>query len=120
MTVNGLRLNYLERGTGPALVLLHGLCGRAETWRDTMSHLEGRFRVLAYDARGHGRSAAPEEPGAYSQAVMVQDLAGFLAARDIGEAILVGHSMGAGVALNFALEHPRRCRGLVLVGIGSG
>ncbi len=120
VTVNGLRLQYVERGTGAAMILLHGLCAGADTWQDTMNHFEGRFRVLAYDARGHGQSGMPDKPDAYSQAIMVQDLADFMEARKIQKAILVGHSMGAGVSLNFALQYPDRCLKLVLVGIGTG
>jgi pimeloyl-ACP methyl ester carboxylesterase len=120
VTVNGLRLNYTEHGSGSPVVLLHGLMGNVETWRDTTTHLETGFRVVAYDARGHGRSDKPDDPSAYSQELLVADLQGLLDRLGLDRCTLVGHSMGAGVSLNFALKHPERCLGLVLVGIGTG
>ncbi len=120
LIANGIRLHYVERGSGAAMLWLHGLCASAEGWRDTMAHFADRFHVIAYDARGHGRSEIPDDPGAYSQEVMINDLGAVMDALGVGQAILGGHSMGAGVALNFALRYPERCRGLILVGIGSG
>jgi len=117
---NGIRFHYVECGSGTAMLWLHGLCASSDGWRDTMAHFEDRFRVIAYDARGHGSSEIPDDPGAYSQDVMIDDLGAVMDALGVTQAILGGHSMGAGVALNFALRYPERCRGLILVGIGSG
>ena len=120
IVANGIRLHYLDYGSGTAMFWLHGLCGSSGEWGDTMSHFRDRFHVIAYDARGHGLSEKPEIPDAYSQELMVDDLSAVMDGLDINQAIMGGHSMGAGVALNFALRYPERCLGLVLVGIGSG
>ena len=118
--VNHVRLHYIEFGGGPTIILLHGLFGNLETWTETSSYFKQRFRVIAYDARGHGQSEIPDNQDAYSQDIMVQDLKGLMDSLGITQTILVGHSMGAGVALNFYLQYPERCLGLVLVSIGSG
>ena len=117
---NGIRLYYEERGTGLAMVWAHGLAGTWQGWERVMDFFQDRFRVIAYDARGHGRSEIPDQPEAYSQDIMVEDMRGILDALGIARAIVGGHSMGANVALNFALKYPKRCLGVIPVGIGSG
>jgi len=117
---NGIRIHYEERGPGPAMVWAHGLDGTLHVWEATMKYFQNRYRVIAYDARGHGRSEVPDRPEAYSQDIMVQDMRGVVDALGIDQAIVGGHSMGANVALNFAFQYPERCLGLILVGIGSG
>ncbi|GBD11139.1 Tropinesterase [bacterium HR23] len=117
---NGIRLHYQEWGSGPPILWLHGLFGTLHQWEETAQHLKGRYRVLAYDARGHGRSEVPPRLEHYSQDAMVEDLRGVLDALAVRRAIIGGHSMGSNVALNFAFRYPDRCTALVLVGIGSG
>jgi pimeloyl-ACP methyl ester carboxylesterase len=117
---NGVRIRYKERGSGTAMVWAHGLGGACQEWEKAMDSFEDRYRVIVYDARGHGSSEKPDKPEAYSQDVMVEDMRGLMDALDINKAIVVGHSMGANVALNFALRYPERCIGLITVGIGSG
>lgn len=117
---NGIRIHYEARGSGPAMVWAHGLCGSVRGWDETMAFFQSRYRVIAYDARGHGRSEIPDRPEAYSQDIMVEDWHGVMDALGISRAIVGGHSMGANVALNFALKYPERCLGLIVVGIGSG
>lgn len=117
---NGIRIWYEEQGKGPAMLWAHGLCGTLHEWDETMAFFQKRYRVIAYDARGHGHSEIPDSPEAYSQDIMVQDMRGMMDALDIPQAIVGGHSMGANVALNFALQYPTRCLGLITVGIGSG
>jgi len=117
---NGIRIYYEERGMGPAMLWAHGLGGTWQGWEETMAFFQERFRVIAYDARGHGQSEVPDRLEAYFQDIMVQDMRGLLDALGITQAIVGGHSMGANVALNFALQYPERCLGCVPVGIGSG
>ena len=117
---NGIRIYYEEKGAGPAMIWAHGLAGTWRGWEGVMDFFQDRFRVIAYDARGHGRSEIPAQPEAYSQDIMVQDMRGVMDALDITQAIVGGHSMGANVALNFALQYPERCLGCIPVGIGSG
>jgi len=120
IAANGIELYYEERGNGPAMVWAHGLGQSWEDWNEVMDHFQDRYRVIAYDARGHGASELPMVAEAYSQDLMVQDLGGLLDALAIDKAIVGGHSMGANVALNFALAHPDRTLAAIPVAIGSG
>jgi pimeloyl-ACP methyl ester carboxylesterase len=102
-----------DSGSGPALVLLHGLTA---TRRYVLhgSRLLGRegFRLISYDARGHGES----DPGAgYEYSDLATDLVSVLDSREVGRAVLVGHSMGAATAVRVALERPDRVAGLVQI-----
>lgn len=117
---NDIRIHCEERGSGLAMVWAHGLCGTLHGWDETMAFFQDRYRVIAYDARGHGRSEVPDWPEAYSQDIMVQDMRGVMDALGIAQAIVGGHSMGSNVTLNFALRYPERCLGLIPVSIGSG
>ena len=112
---NGLTFHVSERGSGPPLVMLHGLLlGNMTTWYFSAApRLAARYRVLLYDLRGHGRSERPAT--GYDLGTMAEDL-GALAAVFTDEPLtLVGHSYGALVALRFALEHPQRAAALGLV-----
>ncbi|MBU2534984.1 MAG: alpha/beta hydrolase [Chloroflexota bacterium] len=117
---NGVRIRYEERGSGTAMVWAHGLGGIWQEWGRVMEFFQDSYRVVAYDARGHGQSEKPDKSEAYSQDIMVEDMRGLMDALDINKAIVGGHSMGANVALNFAFRYPGRCVGLIPVGIGSG
>ena len=102
------------------MVWAHGLGGTCQEWEGAMEFFQDRYRAIAYDARGHGHSEKPDKPEAYSQDIMVEDMRGVMDSLDINKAIVGGHSMGANVALNFALRYPERCIGIIPVGIGSG
>ncbi len=117
---NGVRIRYEERGSGTAMVWAHGLGGTWQEWEGVMEFFQDRYRVVAYDARGHGSSEKPDKPEVYSQDIMVEDMRDLMDTLDINRAIVGGHSMGANVALNFAFRYPERCIGLIPVGIGSG
>lgn len=117
---NGARIHYEESGSGTAMLWAHGLGGNWRAWEKVTDFFKDRYRVITYDARGHGSSEKPDKPEAYSQDIMVEDVRGLMDALDINRAIVGGHSMGANVALNFALRYPERCIGLIPVGIGSG
>lgn len=120
LLANNIRICYEERGAGPAMVWAHGLGQTWHGWDGVMAFFQKSYRVIAYDARGHGRSEIPDRPEDYSQDIMVEDMRGLMDALGITRAIVGGHSMGANVALNFAFQYPERCLGLILVGIGSG
>jgi pimeloyl-ACP methyl ester carboxylesterase len=111
---NGVNFHYLQTGTGPDLVMLHGLSGNLAVWHLRMVPLlEDRLRVTTYDLRGHGNSSVP--PSGYSTRDMAQDLLALLDTLGIERADLLGHSYGADVALHFALLYPQRARRLVLI-----
>ena len=111
----GVRLSGNEAGEGTPVVLLHGLTATRRYVVMGSRNLErGGHRVIAYDARGHGRSGAAPDRGAYGYDVLAADLLAVLDARGIERAALAGASMGAHTAVRFALDHPDRAAALVL------
>ena len=108
------RLHLDVDGTGPALVLAHGFGGSARNFGPQMRALKDRYRVVRYDARGHGRSDAPAELEAYTPATFVGDMGRVLDEAGTPTAVVGGLSMGAGIALRFAMAQAARVRGLVL------
>jgi len=111
--VDGLDLHYVVAGRGPAVVLLHGLGGFAESWRQNLDALAERARVFALDLPGFGCSAKPRTH--YRLTYFARALHGFLEAMGIGQASLVGHSLGAAVGVTYALTHPSRVERLALL-----
>lgn len=111
--VDGLTLHYVVAGRGPAVVLLHGLGGFAQSWRATIDALATRATVFAVDLPGFGRSAKPRT--AYRLGYFARALHGFLDAVGIAQASLVGHSLGGAVAVTYALTHPARVERVALV-----
>lgn len=107
-------LFWTDEGAGPPVVLLHGGFLDHHMWDDQVAALAVDHRVIAPDARGHGGSA--NATGPFRPA---DDVAALLRHLDTGPAVLAGVSMGAGVAVDTALEHPRMVRGLVVTGAGT-
>src|SRR5688572_20274810 len=89
--LDGLALHYIVEGRGPTVVLVHGLGGFADSWRDTVEALASRLSVYALDLPGFGRSAKPRTR--YGLGLFAGALAGFLDALGIGQVSLVGHSL---------------------------
>jgi len=114
------RLHVESEGDGPALVLAHGFGGSARNFASQARAFRDRHRVVRYDARGHARSEAPDDPAAYTPETFVGDLARVLDGAGVTDAVVGGLSMGAGTALRFALDHPDRVRGLVLAAFPPG
>jgi pimeloyl-ACP methyl ester carboxylesterase len=107
-------------GQGPGVVLAHGFGGSARNWRPQIRSLRGRYRVVAYDARGHARSEAPAEPAAYRAPELRGDLGRAAEATHDAQPVVGGLSMGAAVALRYALAQRERVRGLVLASLPAG
>jgi pimeloyl-ACP methyl ester carboxylesterase len=118
--VNGVRLYYEVTGKGAPLVLVHGFACGIRSWDPQVRALSRSHRVIAYDVRGHGISEAPEDPGAYSQPVLVDDLQALLAYLGIRRAAVGGLSMGGNIALNLALAHPKMVSALIVADTGAG
>src|SRR5689334_1907828 len=118
ITLHGHRVSYRTAGEGgPVVLLIHGITGCAEQWDQVIPLLAERYTVVAPDLLGHGQSAKPRGDyslGAY--AVMVRDL---LVALGHRRATVVGHSLGGGVAMQFAYEYPPFAERLVLVSSGG-
>jgi len=111
--LDGLRLHHVESGHGPAILLIHGLGGFAESWRHNIPALARHGRVLALDLPGFGRSAKPRRP--YTTAFLAQAVDAFLRALGVGSVRLVGHSLGGAVAARYAVEHPGQVERLALI-----
>ena len=112
---DGVTLAGEEAGDGTPVVLLHGLTAtRRYVVMGSKALERGGHRVVAYDARGHGRSSPAPEPDAYGYAVLAADLLAVLDDRGIEKAVLAGASMGAHTLVRFALDHGDRVAGLVI------
>ena len=114
ITVNGLDFHYRDwGGSGQSRVLLHGLASTCHIWDLVAPILADDYAVVALDQRGHGESAKPDE--GYHFASVARDLLGFIQGMGLEGAIIVGHSWGGDVALEFAVAYPSVARGLCFV-----
>jgi pimeloyl-ACP methyl ester carboxylesterase len=113
--VGGVRVHYQEKGSGPALVLIHGNNSSAYTWKDVFDALAAEYRVVALDLKGFGFTAKPAG-GDYRVEAQAALVVGLMDALKVERAVLVGSSLGGGVALAAAIDYPERVGGLVLVG----
>jgi len=105
-------------GEGPAIVLIHGMAGSSLTWREVMPLLARSYTVIAPDLLGHGESAKPV--GDYSLGAHASGLRDLIVgALGIQKATLVGQSLGGGIAMQLAYQHPELCERLVVVGSGG-
>jgi pimeloyl-ACP methyl ester carboxylesterase len=115
--IHGHNLFFRRAGTGPALLLLHGIAGSSKTWAGVMSLLARDHTVIAPDLIGHGRSDKPV--GDYSLGAQASALRDLLTILDIERVTVVGQSFGGGVAMQFSYQYPEHCDRLVLVGSGG-
>ena len=111
------RVAFLKAGSGPTLMLLHGLGTSSTTWVPTIRALADRFTVYAPDLAGHGNSSGAPLRGSVEP--LVRALDEFCSEEGIETAAVVGHSLGGLVAVRFALNHPDRVSHLVLVDAGG-
>jgi pimeloyl-ACP methyl ester carboxylesterase len=111
--VDGLPIHYLVEGRGPAIILVHGLGGFAESWRHNVAALSDRATVYSLDLPGFGRSAKPITR--YGLAYFARVLHGFVETLGLPHVSLVGHSLGSAVTLTYALTHPARVERLALI-----
>ncbi len=120
ISVRRLAMHVLVEGSGPALLLLHGFTGSAETWRPFLPALARRHRVIVPDLIGHGRTAAPDDAARYRMDECVADLLALLDRLGVEDFAVLGYSMGGRVALHLALAAGERARGLVLESASPG
>jgi len=109
---------YEVEGSGPALVLIHGVGCRAEDWVPVTRALDDRFKVIRYDLRGHGQSIIPDAP--WTMDTFVDDLAELLTHLNIDKAHVAGFSLGGIIAQGFAIKYPERVEHLCLVSTTTG
>jgi pimeloyl-ACP methyl ester carboxylesterase len=113
--VNGLSLYYEEHGEGDPLVLLHGGIGAGELLAPIVPALAAGRRVITVDLQGHGRTADIDRPLRHEQ--MAEDVAALISALGLGQADVMGYSLGGEVALRVAIQHPESVRRLVVVSV---
>jgi pimeloyl-ACP methyl ester carboxylesterase len=121
IVLHGHRVQYRTAGSGPVLVLVHGITSTSATWANVLPYLAERFTVIAPDLLGHGESAKPR--GDYSLGAYASGIRDLLIALGHERATFIGHSLGGGVAMQLAYQFPEHCERLVLVssgGLGRG
>jgi pimeloyl-ACP methyl ester carboxylesterase len=116
-TVHGRSVSYVEAGEGPVLLLIHGIAGTCENWREVVEPLARRHTVIAPDFPGHGESEAGS--GDYSIGALASGLRDLLLSLGHEHATLVGHSLGGGVAMQLAYQYPEMIERLVLLSSGG-
>src|SRR5918992_2544110 len=117
LRLHGHRVTYRTAGRGPALLLLHGIANSSETWERVAPLLAERFTLIAPDLLGHGASASP--PGDYSLGAHASGARDVVTALGHDRVTVVGHSLGGGIAMQFAYQFPERTERLVLVSSGG-
>ena len=116
-TLHGHRVGFRMAGDGPLIVLIHGITSTSDVWLDAMARLAERYTVVAPDLLGHGRSAKPR--GDYSLGAYASGARDLLGVLGFERGTVVGHSLGGGIALQFAYQFPEYCERLVLVSSGG-
>ena len=117
LTLHGNRIAYRQAGSGPALVLIHGITSSSATWERVMPYLARRFTVIAPDLIGHGESDKPR--GDYSLGAHASNVRDLMVVLGHERASVVGHSLGGGIAMQFSYQFPERCERLALVDSGG-
>jgi pimeloyl-ACP methyl ester carboxylesterase len=115
--LHGHRVIYRIAGSGPPVVLIHGMVNSSRHWEEVALRLAGRYTVIAPDLIGHGDSATPR--GDYSLGAHAASIRDLLAVIGVDHATIVGHSLGGGVAMQFFYQFPQRTERLVLVSSGG-
>ncbi|MCW2651860.1 MAG: hypothetical protein JWR32_2836 [Mycobacterium sp.] len=116
-TIHGYRRAFRVAGSGPAILLIHGIGDNSSTWDTVQTKLAQRFTVIAPDLLGHGKSDKPRAD--YSVAAYANGMRDLLAVLDIERVTVIGHSLGGGVTMQFAYQYPQLVERIVLVGTGG-
>jgi pimeloyl-ACP methyl ester carboxylesterase len=117
ITLHGHRVFFRSAGSGPVVVLVHGITSTSATWANVLPYLAERFTVIAPDLLGHGESAKPR--GDYSLGAYASGIRDLLGALGHDRATFVGHSLGGGIAMQLAYQFPEQCERLALVASGG-
>jgi pimeloyl-ACP methyl ester carboxylesterase len=115
--IHGREVAYVAAGDGPVLLLVHGMAGTCESWREVIEPLARDHTVIASDMPGHG--ASEPSGGDYSIGALAAGLRDLLLALGHDRATIVGHSLGGGVAMQFAYQYPEMVERLALVSSGG-
>ncbi len=117
VNLHGHRVGFRIAGEGPLILLIHGITSTSDVWLGAMARLAKRYTVVAPDLLGHGRSAKPR--GDYSLGAYASGARDLLGVLGFERATVVGHSLGGGIALQFAYQYPEYSERLVLVSSGG-
>jgi pimeloyl-ACP methyl ester carboxylesterase len=118
--MGGVHVHHEVSGRGPAILFTHGFAASSHMYAATVADLSSDHTTITWDIRGHGKSDSPTDPAEYSVPLALADMAEILDAAGAGRAVLVGHSLGGYLSLEFALANAERVDGLVLVDTGPG
>jgi pimeloyl-ACP methyl ester carboxylesterase len=119
-TDDGIKLNYEEAGSGFPVIFVHEFAGDLRSWEPQLRHFSRRYRCVAFNARGFPPSDVPDDVAAYGQDRARDDIKAVLDGLGIGEAHIVGLSMGGFATLHFGFAYPAMARSLVVGGCGYG
>jgi pimeloyl-ACP methyl ester carboxylesterase len=111
----GMEVRYRDEGTGPVIILLHGVCAFLETWDGWAPHLKGQYRVIRLDFPGFGLTGPAPDKSLYSKESAVELLDCFAASLNLQKFFLVGNSLGGYFAWNYALKYPQKVEKLILI-----
>lgn len=109
-----MKLFYREFGSGEPFVIMHGIFGSSDNWLTQSKMLSQKYRMLCLDLRNHGQSPHDDQ---FDYPSMVEDLREFIDEHQLKDPIVLGHSMGGKVAMNFALTYPEKLKRLIVVDI---
>lgn len=112
--INGIDIYYEVHGEGFPLVLAHGFTTTLEMWRHQVEPFSQRYRLILYDARGHGRTSSPLALDQYTMEIYADDQRALLEHLGISQAYVGGLSMGAAIALEFAVKYPQMTRAAII------
>jgi 2-succinyl-6-hydroxy-2,4-cyclohexadiene-1-carboxylate synthase len=115
-----VKYNVTVAGAGPALMLLHGFTGRADSWSDIQPALASRFELIMPDLLGHGWTDAPPDPARYGMEACIDDLIAILTVMGVEKTHLLGYSMGGRIALAAAARQPERFASVILESASPG
>jgi pimeloyl-ACP methyl ester carboxylesterase len=117
ISLHGDRVAYRDEGAGQVLLLIHGMGGNSNNWREVIPTLSKKYRVIAPDLLGHGQTDKPR--GDYSLGAFAVWLRDLLDALGIPQVTVIGHSLGGGIAMQFAHQHRDYCERLILISSGG-
>jgi 3-oxoadipate enol-lactonase len=118
--VDGININYQVYGNGFPLVLVHPFSASLEFWGPQIKKLSLKYRIIAYDVRGHGLSSAPAGEENYTLDILVEDLHRLLTHLGVTQAYIGGLSLGGAIALGYAHRHPEKVKALMIFDIHGG